>query len=134
MIPTAYGVLSSPTSYESRKCAFTTFEMEKDENCNKLSDSKFRSKRLTTCISNLCQYCPNSVQSVSHLLLHCNKPSIVKLREVFLNLYPKINKDFQYFSDNDKLSHLLNVNHVGYLKPLMWYALISISYTIWMNL
>ncbi len=50
--------------------------------CNKLNDSKFRSKRFTTCTSNLCQYCPNSVQSVSHLrghlLLHCSKPSIVK--------------------------------------------------------
>ena len=95
--------------------------------CNKLNDCRFRSYRFSHCTSNLCPDCPNSVQSVSHLILHCNKPSIVTLREKFFISYTKINRDFRYFSDNDKLSHLLNIpcrvpeaTHVvcSYLKQL----------------
>ncbi len=77
--------------------------------CNNSNDCKFRSYRFKHQDTDKCTFCPNKVDSVAHVILHCQHPDVMKVRNSFYNTYSIYHSNFMNLDDNDKLYHMLNV-------------------------
>jgi hypothetical protein len=76
--------------------------------CNNTLDCKFRSFRYRSTVSDICTEC-GECDTVSHMLLRCNKRDISKARKLFFESYLQYVKDFNTLSEEQQIRQILCV-------------------------